>query len=88
MLLAVLLAANKTATGHDISGQQLDSVWILQHRSYGNISTIYLSKLRWNGFILLNAGNQEVTIPTEPFKISGSKRFVNVDELKGERRVE
>jgi len=36
----------------------------------------------------LDTGDQEGTIQTELFKLSGTKRFVNVDALKGEIRVE
>ena len=44
--------------------------------------------LRRDGFISLDAGKQEGTIQTEPFKLPGTKLFVNVDALKGDLRVE
>ena len=44
--------------------------------------------LRRDGFISLDAGDAEGTIETEPFKLSGSTLFVNVDAVKGELRVE
>ena len=44
--------------------------------------------LRCDGFISLDAGDAEGTIETEPFKLSGSTLFVNVDAVKGELRVE
>ena len=49
---------------------------------------ICLAVLRRDGFISLDAGEQEGTIQTEPFKLSGTKLHVNVDAPKGELRVE
>jgi len=49
---------------------------------------ICLAVLRRDGFVSLDAGKQEGTIVTEPFKVSGSKLFVNVNAFKGDLRVE
>ena len=49
---------------------------------------ICLAVLRRDGFISLDAGKQEGTIQTEPFKLPGSTLFVNVDAPKGNLRVE
>ena len=57
----------------------------LDLKYYGAIS---LAVLRRDGFISLDAGETEGTIQTEPFKLPGSKLFVNVDGPAGELRVE
>ncbi len=44
--------------------------------------------MRRDGFISLDAGEQEGTIQTGSFKLPGTKLFVNVDALKGDLRVE
>ena len=49
---------------------------------------ICLAVLRRDGFVSLDACEQEGTVLTEPFKLSGSTLFVNVDAVKGELRVE
>ena len=49
---------------------------------------ICLAVLRRDGFISLDAGEQEGTIQTGPFKLPGTKLLVNVDAPKGELRVE
>ena len=49
---------------------------------------ICLAVLRRDGFISLDAGDKEGTVLTKPFKVTGSKLFVNVDARNGEFRVE
>ena len=49
---------------------------------------ICLAVLRRDGFISLDAGEQEGMVLTDPFKLPGGKLFVNVDAVKGELRVE
>ncbi|MBI1927557.1 hypothetical protein HYR99_25355 [Candidatus Poribacteria bacterium] len=49
---------------------------------------INLAVLRRDGFISLDAGNQQGAILTEPFSLTGEALFVNVDALNGELRVE
>jgi len=44
--------------------------------------------LRRDGFISLDASEKEGTVLTKPFKVTGSKLFVNVDARKGEFRIE
>ena len=49
---------------------------------------ICLAVLRRDGFISLDAGEQEGRVTTEPFELSNARPFVNVDALDGELRVE
>jgi hypothetical protein len=49
---------------------------------------VHLAVLRRDGFISLDAGEQAGTIQTEPFKLPGTKLFVNVDALNGDLRIE
>lgn len=49
---------------------------------------ICLAVLRRDGFISLDAGEQEGTLLTLPFTLPGEKLFVNMDALQGELRVE
>ena len=57
----------------------------LDLKYYGAIS---LAVLRRDGFISLDAAETEGTIQTDPFKLPGTKLFVNVDAVKGELHVE
>ena len=57
----------------------IDTVW--------DGGAICLAVLRRDGFISLDAGQNEGSIVTKPFKLPGSKLFVNVDATKGELRV-
>ena len=74
-----------------------DELWFyytgLQYRSRPkevkhNSGGICLAVLRRDGFISLDAGEQEGAVRTDPFKLPGTKLFVNVDTIKGELRVE
>ncbi len=49
---------------------------------------VCLAVLRRDGFISLDAGEQEGTLVTRPFTVAGSRLFVNVDAARGELRVE
>ncbi len=49
---------------------------------------VCLAVLRRDGFISLDAGENEGSLTTQPFEFTGSKLFVNVDALDGELRVE
>jgi len=49
---------------------------------------ICLAVLRRDGFISLDAGEQEGVLLTHPFKLTGAKLFLNVDARKGEVRIE
>ncbi len=49
---------------------------------------ICLAILRRDGFISLDAGEQEGTLVTEPFTMPGGALFVNADALQGEIRAE
>ena len=69
-------------TGGKYYGVALDRPW---HRLAG---AVCLAVLRRDGFISLDAAETEGTIQTEPFKLPGSKLFVNVDAPKGDLRVE
>ena len=51
-------------------------------------SAICLAVLRRDGFVSLDAGESEGSILTEPFVLTGTKLFANVDALKGELRAE
>ncbi len=53
-----------------------------------NAGAICLAVLRRDGFVSLDSCDSEGTILTKPFKLSGSKLFVNVDASKGDLRVE
>ena len=74
-----------------------DELWFYYAgiKSYAYISlrkrdqgAICLAVLRRDGFISLDAGEQEGTIQTESFMLPGSTLFVNVDAPKGELRVD
>jgi hypothetical protein len=49
---------------------------------------ICLAVLRRDGFISLDAGEQEGTVTTKPFKLTGARLYVNVDAPKGELCIE
>jgi hypothetical protein len=49
---------------------------------------ICLAVLRRDGFVSLDSGDNEGTLLTEPFELTGKKLFVNVDAPKGEVRIE
>ena len=49
---------------------------------------ICLAVMRRDGYVSLDAGEHAGTIQSEPFKLRGTKFFVNVDAVKGELRVE
>lgn len=49
---------------------------------------ICLAVLRRDGFISLDAGAEEGTLLTQPFKLTGSKLYVNADASKGTLQVE
>ena len=51
-------------------------------------AAVCLAVLRRDGFISLDAGEQEGTLVTEPFELPGEKLFVNVDAVKGDLRAE
>ena len=63
-------------------------VVLLEHGRNKPNTAINLATLRRDGFMSLDAGEQEGTIQTKPFELTGSKLLVNVDALKGELRVE
>ena len=49
---------------------------------------ICLAVLRRDGFISLDAGDEEGTLLTKPFQLTGGKLYTNIDARKGELRVE
>ena len=55
---------------------------------FSNASAICLAVLRRDGFISLDAGEEEGTVVTQPFQLQGTKLFVNVDAGNGTLRVE
>ena len=59
-----------------------------QLRLETHYGAINLAVLRRDGFVSLDAGNQEGTILTEPFCVPGNKLRVNVDAVDGELRAE
>ena len=61
---------------------------VLDRPSHRLAGAICLAVLRRDGFISLDAGEQAGTIQTEPFKLPGTKLFVNVDALNGDLRIE
>ena len=59
-----------------------------EHDAKHDNGAICLAVLRRDGFISLDAGANNGMILTKPFRLSGTKLFVNVDAPKGELRVE
>ncbi len=52
------------------------------------VGAICLAILRRDGFVSMDAGNQEGTLLTEPIVVTTSRLFVNVDASQGELRAE
>jgi hypothetical protein len=55
---------------------------------WNNMGGICLAVLRRDGFISLDAGGEEGTVLTQPFRLTGSMLCVNVDAPDGELRAE
>jgi len=53
-----------------------------------DVGAICLAVLRRDGFISMDAGEDEGVLLTKPFKLPGGKLYVNIDAPKGELRVE
>jgi len=53
-----------------------------------NQGAICLAKLRLDGFVSLDAGEQVGTLLTKPLRIDGKRLFVNLDAPEGEVRAE
>ena len=72
------------------NGSWTDGTWVTcdDFHPDPDISAVCLAVLRRDGFVSLDAGETEGTIVTKPFKLPGSKLFVNVDAPSGQLRVE
>ena len=71
-------------------GTWCDGYWVKMDdfQKDADSGAICLAVLRRDGFISLDAGEEEGMILTESFTLLGDKMFVNVDALDGELRVE
>ena len=52
------------------------------------VGAVCLAVLRRDGFISLDAGDEEGTLTTRPFTLDGSRLYVNVEAPEGEVRAE
>ena len=60
----------------------------IQGKSTSGVCTTGLATLRRDGFASMDAGEQPGTLTTRPLRFRGRHLFVNVDNPKGELRVE
>ena len=59
-----------------------------QHRFDSDTSAICLAVLRRDGFVSLDAGDEEGTLLTQPFRLTGERLCANVDAAHGSLLVE
>lgn len=65
-----------------------DRLYLYVSGRTGGTNTVGLAFLRRDGFASMEAGPEEGTLTTRPVRFSGNHLFVNVDDPKGELRVE
>jgi len=72
-----------------------DEIWIyygghknLHGQGGERQSSIGLAKLRLDGFVCIEAGDEEGVLTTKPFKFKGNKLVINADATGGELNVE
>ena len=70
------------------TGLKYRDVFPPQVREDPDASAICLAVLRRDGFVSLDAGEEEGVLVTEPFQLAGERLCANVDAPQGELRVE
>ena len=76
------------ASGSDFVGKYPGGKWVPRPGADPDRGAICLAVLRRDGFISLDAAENEGALLTGAVKLPGGKLFVNVDATKGELRVE
>jgi hypothetical protein len=59
-----------------------------RHNQHPNDGAVGLGLLRPDGFISLEAGNEEGTVTTQPLQLQGNSLFINADAREGQIRIE
>jgi hypothetical protein len=59
-----------------------------RHYSIGRDMRIGLAKIRLDGFIALEAGEEPGQVVTKPFRVDGDRLEVNIDARQGQLRME